>query len=72
VRTLALERLTEIADERQLARAERWQLERVRELVDEIERGGRRRTVGKAEIDALFDEAIGSARSRGGPASPAG
>jgi len=61
MRTLALERVAEIEAERQLARARQWQLERARELVDEIERG----QVGEAtwdEIDRIFDEALDKKR----------
>lgn len=57
IRTLALERVAEIDEERQLARARHWQLERMRELIDEIERG----EVAEAtweEIDRIFDEAL--------------
>lgn len=57
IRTLAMERLADIQVERQLARAHRWQLERARELLDEIQRG----EVGEAtweEIEKLFDGAL--------------
>lgn len=64
IRTLALERLAEIEEEGQLARAEKWQLERVRELVDEIARGGKRHSVSRREIDAIFDEATRQAGAR--------
>jgi len=62
VRTLALERLADIDEERQLARARKWQLEQARRVVDEIARGGRR-SVSRAEIDALFDEALEDTRA---------
>lgn len=65
IRTLALERVAEIDEERQLARARQWQLERMRELIDEIERG----EVAEAtweEIDRIFDEALTKKRRTSG------
>lgn len=71
IRTLALERLADIDEERQLARAQKWQLEQARRLVDEIARGGTR-DVSQAEIDAIFDEASQEAKATSGKAPRAG
>ena len=56
LRTLAIERANEIRDARQRERARRWQSDRMRALVRQIEAG----ELGEAnpeEIDALFDRA---------------
>ena len=63
IRTLALERLSEIEEERQLARARKWQLERALETVDGIERGDVNE-VSWDEIDRIFDEALEKIRRR--------
>ena len=63
IRTLALERLAEVQEERQLGRAREWQLERAREVLDAIERG----EVGEStweEIDEIFEQALTEARER--------
>jgi hypothetical protein len=72
IRTLALERLAEVAEERELQRAEKWQLEQVLAVVDEIASGAKRRSVPRSEIDAIFDAAIAEARSRAGRVPRAG
>jgi hypothetical protein len=63
IRTLALERLSEIEEERQLARARKWQLERALETVEEIERGDVKE-VSWDEIDKIFDDALEKIRRR--------
>lgn len=57
LRTLALERLVEISEEEQLARARRWQRDRMIRLHERIQAG----EVGeatRAEIDSVFEEAL--------------
>ena len=63
IRTLALERLSEIEEERRLARSRKWQLERALEAVDEIERGDAKE-VSWDEIEKIFDEALEQIRRR--------
>lgn len=63
IRTLALERLTQLEDQRQLARARRWQLERALEVAEEIGRGTAR-SVSWDEVEAAFDEALEQLRRR--------
>jgi len=61
IRSLAVERIRELRDQRQFDRARRWQTERMRALADRIDKG----EVGEAswaEIDGIFDEA--AARDR--------
>lgn len=61
IRSLAVERIRELREQRQLERARRWQTERMRALADRIEKG----EVGEAswaEIDAIFEQA--AARDR--------
>lgn len=55
IRALAVERATEIREQRQRDRAERWQTERMRELANRIESQGFQDAT-QAEIDALFAE----------------
>ena len=57
IRALALERIDDLRRERQRARAMRWQLERLRERIAEIEANGFDE-VSQAEIDALFADAL--------------
>lgn len=59
IRTLALERLADIDETRQLARARKWQLEQALRALDDIERGDVRE-VPWSEIEALFDESLAS------------
>lgn len=69
IRTLALERLGEIQEEAQVARARQWQLERAREIWDAIERG----EVAEAsweDVEQLFDDALAEIRRRSGDARP--
>lgn len=54
IRSLAVERSNELQHERQLARALRWQTERMRKLADRIE-AGEVDEVSQAEIDELFE-----------------
>lgn len=61
IRTLALERLADIGEERQLARARKWQLEQALKVIDEIQRGNVPE-VAWSEIEALFGKAARSAR----------
>lgn len=63
IRTLALERLSQIQEERQLTRARQWQVERALEVVDASERG----EIGEStweEIEKIFDEALAELRGR--------
>ena len=56
IRSLAVERIRELREQRQLERARRWQTERMRALADRIDKG----EVGEAswaEIDAIFEQA---------------
>lgn len=56
IRSLAVERILELREQRQLERARRWQTERMRSLADRIDKG----EVGEAswaEIDAIFEQA---------------
>lgn len=56
IRNLAVERTTQLRDERQRERARRWQTQRMLTLADRIESG----QVGEAsreEIDRIFEEA---------------
>lgn len=69
IRTLALERLGEIQEEAQLARARQWQLERAREIWDAIERG-EVAEVSWEEIEELFDDALTEIRRRSEDARP--
>ncbi len=69
IRTLALERVAAIDEERQLARARLWQLERARELLDAIARGGVEESTWEA-IDQIFDEALPETRGRSGASGP--
>ncbi len=61
LRTLALERLADIDEERQLARARKWQLEQALKILDEVQRGNVPE-VAWSEIEALFDKAPASVR----------
>lgn len=61
IRTLALERLAEIGEERQLARARKWQLEQALKILDEVQQGNVPE-VAWSEIEALFDKAPAPAR----------
>lgn len=63
VRTLALERLSQIEEDRQLARARKWQLARALEAVAEIERGDAKES-SWGEIEEIFDQALEKARRR--------
>lgn len=54
LRTLAVERVAELREQRQLDRARRWQTDRMLALIERIERG----EIGEAtdeEIDAIFE-----------------
>lgn len=53
IRALASERASELREERQRARARRWQTERLHELLARIERNGFEEAT-QAEIDAVF------------------
>ena len=56
IRSLAVERIGELREQRQLERARRWQTERMHTLADRIDKG----EVGEAswaEIDAIFEQA---------------
>lgn len=64
IRTLAFERLADIDEERQLARARKWQLEQALKTLDKIERG-EVREVPWSEVEALFDDAQRATRSSG-------
>jgi hypothetical protein len=55
IRTLAIERTHEIREQRQRERARRWQTERLRTLIDRIERDGFQEA-SQADIDAVFAE----------------
>ncbi len=64
IRNLAVERTTQLRDERQRERARRWQTERMLTLADRIESG----QVGEAsqeEIDRMLGEAGNPAEGRG-------
>ncbi len=63
MRALALERLAELEEERQLSRARRWQTERTLEVIGEIERGVPTESSWDG-IEAAFDEALEQARRR--------
>jgi len=63
IRVLALERAKEIRQERQLAKAWKWQLQRAHEAIAAIDRG-ENPVVPHAEIDRLFDEAEARMRKR--------
>ncbi len=56
IRTLAIERARELSYQRQLERARRWQLQRIREFADRVEAGDMAEAT-QADIDAIFDEA---------------
>lgn len=56
IRTLAAERVHDIREEQQRARALRWQTERLRKLADRIDSEGFDEA-SQAEIDAVFDQA---------------
>lgn len=56
IRSLAVERATELLAQRQRERALRWQTERMRALAERIEAEGFVES-SDAEIDALFDKA---------------
>ena len=62
IRTLAVERISEVHEQRQRERARRWQAERLRQLIERIERDGFQEAT-QAQIDALFTEA-GTRRRR--------
>lgn len=65
IRTLAVERAGELAEQRQRERARRWQTARMRALADRVEAGD----LGEAsqdDIDAVFEEAERAA-ARGAP-----
>ncbi len=56
IRSLAVERIGELREQRQLERARRWQTERMHAFADRIDKG----EVGEAswaEIDAIFEQA---------------
>lgn len=63
IRTLALERAGEIELERQRERARRWQGDRLRGLIERIEREGFQEAT-QAQIDAIFDRAQSEAQPR--------
>ncbi len=63
IRALALERATELRDQRQIERARQWQTQRMRVAVDQM-RTGQNPVVDEAVIDALFDDAGTAPRSR--------
>jgi len=56
IRTLAAERVRDIREEQQRARALRWQTERLNALADRIDSEGFDEA-SQAEIDAVFDQA---------------
>jgi hypothetical protein len=61
IRALAVERANEIREQRQLERAERWQIERIRELASRIEDHGFQEAT-QDEIDSVFGGAEASDR----------
>jgi len=63
IRTLALERATELREQRQIERARVWQTQRMRVAVDRM-RKGQNPVVDEAVIDALFDDAGTAPRRR--------
>jgi hypothetical protein len=63
IRALALERATELREQRQIERARQWQTRRMRAAVDAID-GGQNPEVDQADIDALFDDPAGPQRRR--------
>jgi len=63
VRTLALERLSQLEEDRQLARARKWQLARALEDAAEVERGEAKESSWE-EIEQIFDQALEKARRR--------
>jgi len=63
IRTLALERATELRERRQIERARQWQTQRMRVAVARIHTG-QDPEVDQAEIDALFDDTGTSPRRR--------
>ena len=65
LRTLAVERLAEVEEERELGRARAWQLQRALDVLDAIERGEVEESSWD-EIDALFDKALARAKRRSG------
>jgi len=56
IRTLAFERINELREQRQRDRAMRWQMERLRALIERIHTDGFREA-SQSEIDAIFAEA---------------
>jgi hypothetical protein len=63
IRVLALERAKEIRKESQLARAWEWQLQRMRDVIAQTERG-ENPVVDDSEVDRIFDTAIARMRKR--------
>jgi len=56
IRTLAFERINELREQRQRGRAMRWQMDRLRALIERIDADGFREA-SQSEIDAIFAEA---------------
>ena len=54
IRALALERATELRDQRQIERAREWQTRRMRVAVERFHRGANPE-VSEAEIDVVFE-----------------
>lgn len=63
IRALALERATELREQRQIERARRWQTERMRVAVEQMD-AGQNPEVDQAEIHAVFENAGAPRRGR--------
>lgn len=56
IRTLAFERVNQVREEHQRERARRWQTERLRQLIERIERDGFQEAT-QVQIDTVFSHA---------------
>lgn len=63
IRSLAVERIEELRQERQRERARRWQLAQLDDLIAEIERDGFR-DVSREQVNAVFAESAARSRQR--------